>query len=64
MSKYKINYFFEKDFAVSRPIDVENISEAIQDAKDQEGLIEFTDEDDVFYQFDTKDIKLITITKA
>jgi hypothetical protein len=64
MSKYKINYFFEKDFAVSRPIEVENISEAIQDAKDQEGMIEYTGEDDVFYKFDTKDIKLVTITKA
>lgn len=64
MSKFKINYFFEKDFNVSRPIEVEDISGAIQDAKDQEGLIEFTDEDDVFYRFDTKDIKLVTITKA
>jgi hypothetical protein len=64
MSKYKINYFFEKDFKVSRPIEVEDISEAIQDAKDQEGQIEFTGEDNVFYKFDTKDIKLVTITEA
>ncbi|WP_079508223.1 hypothetical protein [Mesobacillus jeotgali] len=64
MSKFNINYFFEKDFKVSRPIEVENISEAIQDAKDQEGLIEFTSEDNVFYKFNTKDIKLITITQA
>ncbi|RSD28227.1 hypothetical protein [Mesobacillus subterraneus] len=64
MSKYKINYFFEKEFSVSRPIEVESISEAIQDAKDQEGMIEFTGDDGVFYRFDTKDIKLVTITEA
>lgn len=64
MSKFKINYFFEKDFSVSRPIEVENISDAIQDAKDYEGIIEFTCEDNVFHRFDTKDIKLVTITEA
>jgi hypothetical protein len=63
MSKFKINYFFEKDFSVSRPIEVEEISDAIQDAKDQEGVIEFTGEDNTFYRFDTKDIKLLTITE-
>jgi hypothetical protein len=64
MSKFKINYFFEKDFSVSRPIEGENISDAIQDAKDHEGIIEFTCEDNVFHRFDTKDIKLVTITEA
>ena len=64
MSKFNINYFFEKDFSVSRPIEVENISDAIQDAKDYEGIIEFTCEDNVFHRFDTKDIKLVTITEA
>jgi len=63
MSKFKINYFFEKDFSVSRPIEVEDISDAIQDAKDHEGIIEFTCEDHVFHRFDTKDIKLVTITE-
>lgn len=63
MSKFKINYFFEKDFSVSRPIEGEDISDAIQDAKDQEGIIEFTSEDHTFYRFDTKDIKLVTITE-
>jgi hypothetical protein len=33
MSKFKINYFFEKDFSVSRPIEVEDISAAIQDGQ-------------------------------
>lgn len=64
MSKFKINYFFEKDFSVSRPIEVEDISEAIQDAKDDEGMIEFTSEDNVFHRFDTEDIKLVTITEG
>jgi ribosome maturation factor RimP len=64
MSKFKINYFFEKDFKVSHTIEVETISEAIQEAKDQQGPIEFTGEDNVFYKFDTKDIKLVTITEA
>jgi hypothetical protein len=63
MSKFKINYFFEKDFSVSRPIEVKDISEAIQDAKDNDGMIEFTGEDKVFHRFDTKDIKLVTITE-
>ena len=64
MAKFKVNYFFEKDFSVSRPIEVQDISEAIQDAKDQEGMIEFTSEDKVFHRFDSKDIKLFTITEA
>ncbi|WP_210366297.1 hypothetical protein [Bacillus sp. REN3] len=64
MSKFKIDYFFEKDFSVSRMIEVEDVAEAIQDAKDHEGVIEFTSEDNVFHRFDTKDIKLVTITEA
>lgn len=61
MTRYKINYYFEKDFFVSRIIETESQAEAIQDVKDQAGMVEFTDNHGSFHRFDIGDIKLVSV---
>ncbi|PLR97496.1 hypothetical protein [Bacillus sp. T33-2] len=61
MAKFQVIYFFEKDFSVSRLVEVETVSEVIQNVKDQDGMIEFTDSEDTFHRFHLDNIKLVSI---
>ncbi|PLR79654.1 hypothetical protein CVD25_00585 [Bacillus canaveralius] len=63
MQKFQLSYYFEGDLSVARVIEAEDQAEAIQQLKDNTGLIEFTDSEDTYHFFDTKDVKLFSVKK-
>ncbi|PLR75711.1 hypothetical protein CU633_19530 [Bacillus sp. V3-13] len=61
MQKFQLTYYFEGNLSVSRMIEAEDQAEAIQQLKDNIGLIEFTDSDNIYHFFDTNDVKLFSV---
>ncbi|MGM7722134.1 hypothetical protein [Metabacillus sp. Hm71] len=60
MNKYKINYYFEQGFLVSQIVESDSRENVIKDLI-QEGIVEFTDEQNIYQIFNMKDIKLINV---
>ncbi|KKI92416.1 hypothetical protein WQ54_09605 [Bacillus sp. SA1-12] len=63
MNKYKINYYFDHGFVVSQIVESDS-RESVIKGLIQEGMIDFTDADNIYHLFNMKDIKLINVMEV
>ncbi|MGG1291386.1 hypothetical protein ABE218_08525 [Bacillus smithii] len=61
MGKYRVDYYFGKDFYVTRIIEDVSKEEALKNLK-KEKVAQFEDDRGVLCEFDMKDVKLIKIS--
>ena len=61
--EFKITYFFDGDVRAEKVVEANDIEEVSKKpyTTAAAGLISFTNEKNVFYRFDLKDVKLIKI---
>lgn len=60
MNSYKIVYYFDNGFSVSQIIQ-SNSRENVYKTLINESIINFTDENDIYYIFKMSDVKLIKV---